>query len=214
MDFQSYQSSFNFDETYAWTRFVDIVKRIKVKQHLVFYGFERKIVLTKVKRDRVSIVSEKLTSILGESAATAIRNQRFFEVTFMAAVLKDQNKHLHTFERSLTKNKDWKKQAYRCIDPDCTSYFQAQQILGKRAHCAICKHEIIIERSQLKNAKIVGLCCSKSKKGKLVQKAKSAITDIFEQMEQDKTPEGEIKIPDNVFEPDFPITGGFDLPDD
>ncbi len=84
-------------------------------------------------------------------------------------------RHIHIYERSHSKHKDWRCQVYRCIDPDCSHYIKAELIIGKRARCHECKQVMIIEKSQVKNFAIVGLCCSKSKKAKSLRESTKKI---------------------------------------
>lgn len=174
-----------FDPTFAWRNFIKVLEKIQPGETLTFYDFGKKFKFTKLWGNRVSIVSSHLDE------AEDINNERqvSFEKTFMASVLKKTEIHLHVYEKSPTRNSDWRKQIYRCTDPDCRSYFPARDILGKRARCAECKKEIIIERSQIKNARIVGLCCEKSKKGDAFRAAQAAVEDLglFKGVELDET---------------------------
>lgn len=168
------QLSLPFDELFAWRNFIKVLDKIKQGESLTFYDFGKKFKFTKLWGNRVSICSYRLdeTEDLNHS------KQVSFEKTFMASVLKQTEVHLHVYEKSPTRNSDWRKQIYRCTDPDCRHYAPARDILGKRARCCECKKETIIEKSQIKNARIVGLCCEKSKKGEAYRAAQTAVQDL------------------------------------
>jgi len=165
-----FQQVLPFDDFYAWRELIKSLRALHRGERFVFYGVGKKIQFTRLNNTRVQIVTEWLITGLPTPS---------FEVTFMAAVLKDTHKHLHIYEKSATRQEDWKKQIYRCIDPDCKTYYKAEQIIGKRARCHECKSEIIIEKSQVRNAVIVGLCCSKSLKAIRFRNARATMKDIF-----------------------------------
>lgn len=169
-----FQQVLPFDDFYSWRELIKTLQVLDRDSRFVFYGVGKRITFTRLSNARVSIV----TGALIESGPTPS-----FEVTFMAEVLKDSHKHLHIYEKSATRNKDWKLQIFRCTDPDCKSYYRAEQIIGKRARCHTCKGEIIIEKSQIKNATIVGLCCSKALKAIQFRSAKAAMKNILAEIE-------------------------------
>lgn len=175
---KAYNLAFPFDETYAWENFIIVVQNLKQAERVVFYGFNRKLTFYKIGTGpfgKVLITSQSLS----EPEEQELNNQNRFEKVFMSAILKDANKHLHTYEKSATRNPDWRKQRFRCIDPDCRHYDAAAFIVGKRAKCHKCGEPIIVEKEQIRNAAIVGLCCSKSKKAKVVKTAASVLDDLF-----------------------------------
>lgn len=165
-----FQQVLPFDDLYAWERLIQVLKLQTKGERFVFYGLGKKITFIREANMRVSITTDSMAFGFTKPS---------FEVTFMAAVLKDANRHLHTYEKSATRNSNWKLQIYRCIDPDCRHYEQAEKIIGKRARCHECKGEIIITKDQIKNKIIVGMCCSKSITAVKFRAAKIAIADVL-----------------------------------
>jgi len=165
-----FQQVLPFDNLYAWERLIGVLKFQTKGERFVFYGLGKKIVFTRMADAKVSIVTD---SLLPDSLKPS------FEVTFMAAVMKDAHRHLHVYEKSATRNPNWKLQIYRCTDPDCRHYEQAEKIIGKRARCHECKAEIVIDRGQIKNKIIVGMCCSKSLAAIKFRAAQVAISDVL-----------------------------------
>lgn len=167
-----FQQVLPFDDAYAWERLVGVLKLQTKGERFVFYGLGKKITFTREANMKVGITTDSMSFGLTKPS---------FEVTFMAAVLKDAHRHLHIYEKSATRNKDWKLQIYRCADPDCRHYEPAEKIIGKRARCHECKTEMIIDRSQIKNKIIVGMCCAKSMAAIKFRAAKVAINDVLAQ---------------------------------
>lgn len=175
MPFKSEQGVLPFDELFAWRNFIKVLERLKQGESLVFYDFSKKFRFTMLRKQTVSIVTLKLN----EAEEQNLSQQQIFERTFMASVLKQGNiKHTHSYEKSPTRNPDWKKQIFKCTNPDCRHYAMARDILGKRAGCANCGEELVIDKSQIRNAKIVGLCCAKSKAGEAYRNAKKAVREL------------------------------------
>lgn len=169
-----FQQVLPFDDFYAWHELVKTLKLLPKGARFVFYGVGKRITFTREVNAEVSIV----TGSLSESLPTPS-----FEVTFMTAVLKDPHKHLCIYEKSATRNKNWKLQIFRCVDPDCKSYTKAELLIGKRARCHECKNDIIIDKSQVRNTAIVGLCCSKALKAIQFRAAKATMKNIFAEVE-------------------------------
>lgn len=171
----TYNLSLPFTETYAWEQFIEVCKKLKQSQKVVFYGFGKKIKVVKLYHERCLISNLNLS----EPEELDLNKQRRFERVFMNAIMKDKHQgHVHVYERSENINPNWIKQVYRCIDPDCSHYTQAQFIIGKRALCAVCKEPMVIEKAQLRNKKVVGLCCSKSKRAKAFQTAAKVTEEL------------------------------------
>jgi adenylate kinase family enzyme len=159
-----------FTETYAWENFLELVGKLKQAESMVFFGFGRKIKIQRIYH-KFLITS----SSLNEVEELDLSKQQKFERVFMSSILKDPNRHFHRFEKSPSRNPDWKKQIFKCIDPDCRHYTQAQFILNKRAACARCGELFIVEKAQIKNKSLVGLCCAKSKKARTLKEVASVL---------------------------------------
>lgn len=169
-----YNLSLPFDETFAWENFIKVLNELKQGETQIFYGFGRRFKFKKLdSKGLVLVTSQSLT----EPEEIEVEKQRKFEKVFMSSILKETNRHLHTYVKSDTRHPDWAKQIYRCTHPDCKHYIQAQFIIGKRASCAACGEPFIIPREQIKNAKLVGFCCSKAKKAKVFRVAEKAISE-------------------------------------
>lgn len=67
--------------------------------------------------------------------------------------------HVHIYKRLKTR-----KNAYRCMDPDCTYLITKDLLEGKRALCSRCKqNELIITPENLRRAEFWCDDCSNSK---------------------------------------------------
>src|SRR5437016_5218502 len=108
-----YQQSLPFDELYAWTRFIEILKNAQQGESFTFYQWNRKFKFTKISTQKVLITSERL-----ENLSRSVKILEIFEGKLMSSVLKDTNKHIHIYHKSVSKSDDWKEQIYRCLDPD------------------------------------------------------------------------------------------------
>lgn len=186
-----FQQVLPFDDLYAWDELIRTLKAQRRGDKFVFYGIGKKITFTRLANASVSIATHVLDETLSKPT---------FEVTFMTSILKDSHKHLHRYEKSASRSKDWKKQIYRCADPDCRTYMKAELIIGKRADCHECGEEIIIDKEQVKNATIVGLCCSKSQKAIAYRAAKTSIANLFAAMGVTETLEPKVEINEEVIE--------------
>lgn len=176
----TYNLSLPFDDLYAWENFIKLLVKQRSGQTLVFYGFGRRLGFRRLTEGKVAILSQSLT----EPETVETTKQRCFEKVFMKEILKDTNKHLHIYERSATKNPDWAKQIYLCVDPDCRHYCQAQFILGKRARCHKCQEPFVIEREKITKFAVTGLCCSKSKKAQAFKKAQEILVEVMPPVEE------------------------------
>ena len=91
--------------------------------------------------------------------------------------------HIHTYERSIRN-----RSIYRCTDPECTLYHQAEYLIGKVALCNKCRAEFKLERAQLigKNSVKSPVClnCSKSKKAQEHRKVTDLLKEILEETEK------------------------------
>lgn len=183
----AYQSHLDFDETYAWVNFVKTLINAKQGEKFTWYGFEkRKIVFVKVDKWNVLILSQPLT-LKGEVHYES--NIRFFEVEVMSHATIE--KHLHIYERSNSVNPDKHKQVYRCTDPDCNHYTQAQYILGKRVKCSKCRQPFVTykEQFQKNNKRLVCELCSKLKRATVLKESTDIIHEIFKDIDKDEAKE-------------------------
>ena len=85
-----------------------------------------------------------------------------------------EEKHIHEYERSKTN-----KNVYRCVAPDCSHYHSREYLLGKRARCGKCKEPFLLDRFQLINKIPVCSRCTRSKKGKKIQRIKNILEGIL-----------------------------------
>ena len=96
--------------------------------------------------------------------------------------------HLHIYEKSATANEDWRKQIYRCKDPHCKHYQQAEYIEGKEISCFKCKEPFVVGKPQLwkKNKQLVCVMCSKSPKKVAITLGKNVMNDIFKEFTEEE----------------------------
>ena len=173
----NYQAILPFDENYAWEGLLKQALKLKQGERFVYYGIpNKKVTLIKIIRDLFLITSYSKEALANLESISLVR-----EVIFMSSVIKPVQKHIHYLEKSATKHEDWRKQIYRCKDPHCRYYAQAQFVEGKEAECFKCHSLFIVPKSQLwkRNKQLICVMCSKSPKKETIKKANTAITEIL-----------------------------------
>lgn len=179
----TYQAVLPFDEAYAWTNLIKQLKKLNIGQKISYYGFKgRKIILKRVSSQLLNITSYSLTAL--KSNIEYDNGLKFIEVEFMSTVLKPNTKHIHTYIKSRTKNANWKNQIYKCADPNCSHYQQAEFIIGKTVLCE-CGETTIASYEQIRhrNRKLTCLMCSKSPKKEAVKLVNDEMKDLFKEKE-------------------------------
>lgn len=81
--------------------------------------------------------------------------------------------HVHKYERAR-----WDREIYRCLDPDCMFETHKDKIFGKRAVCAMCSNEFILDGEALRRKIPNCLNCRHSKKTARLEHI-GAISDAF-----------------------------------
>lgn len=181
-----WQNPLPFSLDYTFSKAAEHLEKAAIGENLVLFVVGRRISFTKIKKDTIQSTSE-LFSTIGKRI-TYENNIRIFETEFMSKVAEPIEKHLHVYERSLTRNKRKEAQRYRCVDPDCKHYIEVQYIIGKRIGCFRCHKPCLADRMQcVRNNKILTCIeCSNKKQAAVIGNARNVVEMVLENVNFDE----------------------------
>ena len=95
----------------------------------------------------------------------------------------DGSPHIHQYVRATKPDGSKDPRKYRCNHPDCTSFDFKNNLIGKRALCAVCgQREVILTVGMLRLSKPACTFCAQNKKAKAIKQKIHMLDDLFGEM--------------------------------
>lgn len=173
----TYNNVLPFDDESAWKNLIEHIEKLNQAEKVVYFGLkDKKITIRCIYKGYYLITSYSLASLRFNAYEES--KLKLVEDSMSRPVI---TKHLHSYEKSSTHNSDWRKQVYRCKDPQCTHYQTAQFIEGKEVSCFKCHLPTIVEKKTLWKSRrhIVCLLCSKSPEKFKVVAGKNVMEELL-----------------------------------